>query len=88
MNDNIDRNLFSVWSSSFSILNFHAFPLAIVFPSVRSVVTLFTLQFQFTSLMRAAEKGHKDVVSLLLSAGANIEAADEVILMIHYCMTV
>ena len=36
--------------------------------------------------MFAAEKGHADVVQLLLSAGANIEAADKVILMIHYCM--
>ena len=32
----------------------------------------------------AAYEGHADVVQLLLSAGANIEAADEVILMIHY----
>ena len=32
--------------------------------------------------------GHADAVQLLLSAGANLEAADKVILMIHYCMTV
>ena len=38
--------------------------------------------------MRAAEKGHTNVVKLLLSAGANIEAADKVILMIHFCMAV
>ena len=38
--------------------------------------------------MRAAEKGHSDVVQLILSAGANIEAADKVILMTHYCMAV
>ena len=36
----------------------------------------------------AAMKGHADVVQLLLSAGANKEAADEVILMIDDCMAV
>ena len=36
----------------------------------------------------AVDTGHADVVQLLLSAGANIEAADKVILMIHYCMAV
>ena len=36
----------------------------------------------------AASEGHADVVQLLLSAGANVEAADKVTLMIHYCMTV
>ena len=34
----------------------------------------------------AAKKGHKDIVQLLLSAGAKIDAIDKVILMIHYCM--
>ena len=38
--------------------------------------------------MRAAREGHADVVQLLLSAGASVESANEVILMIHYCMTV
>ena len=39
--------------------------------------------------MLAAERGHADVVQLLLSAGANKDAADKkVILMIHYCMAV
>ena len=38
--------------------------------------------------MLAADAGHADVLELLLSAGANIEAADKVILMIHYCMAV
>ena len=38
--------------------------------------------------MRAAEKGHTKVVKLLLSAGANVEAADKVILMIHFCMAI
>ena len=35
--------------------------------------------------MRAALKGHTEIIQLFLSAGANIEATDEVILMIHYC---
>ena len=38
--------------------------------------------------MRATSEGHAYVVQLLLSAGANIEAADNVILMIHNCMAV
>ena len=38
--------------------------------------------------MMAASKGHADVVLLLLSAGANVEAADKVILIVHYCMAV
>ena len=38
--------------------------------------------------MKAASQGHADIVQMLLSAGANIEAADKVILMIHSCMTV
>ena len=36
-----------------------------------------------TSLMRAASEGHADVVQLLLSAGANKEAADDVKLIIN-----
>ena len=36
----------------------------------------------------AVDSRHADVVQLLLSTGANIEAADEVILIIHYCMAV
>ena len=36
--------------------------------------------------MRAASEGHADVVQLLLSAGANKEAATKVILMIHFCV--
>ena len=35
--------------------------------------------------MSAARNGLADVVRLLLSAGANKEAADKVILIIHYC---
>ena len=35
--------------------------------------------------MRAASEGHAEVVQLLLSAGANKEMADEVILIICYC---
>ena len=38
--------------------------------------------------MWAAREGHADVVQLLLSAGANIEAATSVILMIYKCMTI
>ena len=38
--------------------------------------------------MIAARNGQADIVQLLLSAGVNIEAADKVILMIHYCMAV
>lgn len=38
--------------------------------------------------MWAAGEGHADVVQLLLSAGANIDAEDEVILLIHSCVTV
>ena len=38
--------------------------------------------------MRAAREGHPDLVQLLLSAGANIEATDKVILMIDDCMAV
>ena len=37
-------------------------------------------------LIHFLEAGHADIVQLLLSAGANIEAVDKVILMIHYCM--
>ena len=33
----------------------------------------------------AAREGRADIVQLLMSAGANIEATDKVILMIHYC---
>ena len=40
------------------------------------------------NLIHFLEVGHADVVQLLLSAGANIDAADKVILMMHYCMTV
>lgn len=36
--------------------------------------------------MRVAENGYADIVQMLLSAGANIEAADEVLLMIYYSM--
>ena len=36
--------------------------------------------------MQAASEGHADVVQLLLSVGANTEAADKVTLMIHYGM--
>ena len=32
------------------------------------------------ALMRAADKGHHDVVALLLDKGANIEAANKVII--------
>ena len=39
-------------------------------------------------LIEAAREGHADVVQLLLSAGANAEAADKVILMIDDCMAV
>ena len=39
-------------------------------------------------LQLAARNGHADIVQLLLSAGANKETADRVILMIHYCMAV
>ena len=35
----------------------------------------------------AADEEQSDVVQLLLSAGANMEAVDTVKLMIHYCMT-
>ena len=38
--------------------------------------------------IRKVEIGHADVAQLLLSAGANIETADKVILMIHDCMAV
>ena len=38
--------------------------------------------------MRAAREGHPDLVQLLLSSGANMEAADKVILMIQYSLTV
>ena len=36
-----------------------------------------------TEMIQCLEIGHADVVQLLLSAGANIEATDKVILMIH-----
>lgn len=38
--------------------------------------------------MMAVARGHAEVVKQLLSAGANIEAADKVILMTIYCMAV
>ena len=38
--------------------------------------------------MESAEKGHKDVVRLLLSAGANVESANKVTWMIYLCMAV
>ena len=47
-----------------------------------------TLKGQSTPLIIAAREGCEDVVQLLLSAGANKEAKDRVILMIHYCMAV
>ena len=46
------------------------------------------LQDQSTPLIMAAKEGHADVVQLLLSAGANKEATDEVILVIDDCMAV
>lgn len=36
--------------------------------------------------MSAAREGHAEVVKLLLSAGPNTEAADDVIFMIQYCI--
>ncbi len=36
------------------------------------------MQDDGTSLMRAAARGHKEMVEILLKAGANIEAKDEV----------
>ena len=39
-------------------------------------------------LIAAARWGHADVVQLLLSAGANKEATDWVILLIDDCMAV
>lgn len=36
--------------------------------------------------MRAASEGHANIVKLLLSAGANIEAADDVKLIIDFSM--
>ena len=36
--------------------------------------------------MRAASEGHANVVQLLLTAGANKEAATRVIWMIHFCV--
>lgn len=38
--------------------------------------------------MNAASEGHANVVQLLLSSGANIETADDVILIINYCVAV
>jgi uncharacterized protein YybS (DUF2232 family) len=38
------------------------------------------IQYGFTALMCAAEKGEVEAVELLLSKGANIEAADKVII--------
>ena len=46
------------------------------------------LQYERTPLMWAAREGYADIVQLLLSAGANIEAATNVILMNHYWMAV
>ena len=45
-------------------------------------------QYQYSPLIMAADRGHARVVQLLLSAGANIEAVTEVILMIHNYMAV
>ena len=51
-------------------------------------LSLTILQHQYTPLIAAAGGGHADVVQLLLSAGANKEAVDRVILMIDDCMAV
>ena len=34
------------------------------------------IQWGYTALMRAAERGHVNVVQCLVEAGANLEAAD------------
>ena len=51
-------------------------------------LSLTILQNQATPLIMAAYGGHADVVQLLLSVGANKEAADKVILMVDVCMAV
>ena len=65
----------------------HSLVIIAVLSDVR-LIPFSTLQDGWTPLIWAAGRGHADVVRLLLSAGANIEAADEVILMIHHCMAV
>ena len=46
------------------------------------------LKYGRTPLIKAAKKVHTAVVQMLLSAGANTEATDKVILMINNCMAV
>ena len=61
---------------------------AIVVLSNKRLFFFFTFQNGRTPLIWGAEEGHTDVVSLLLSAGANKEAANKVILMTHYCIAI